>query len=111
MGWTTLSLFGPDTTVPQGAASVVPVACTASGLRVVLEATLGVTLQFALQRGATIAGLADTALSCTVAAAGTSCTSGVATVALAVGDLVVFRSVSGGSFTSDTSVYFGWICQ
>jgi hypothetical protein len=112
MGQTTpLSIFGPDTTSPQGAAGVAPVACTASGLRFVLEAAIATSVTFTLRRGLTIAGLADTALSCTVAAGATSCTSGAATVAIAAGDLVVFRSLSAADLGADVNIYFGWICQ
>jgi hypothetical protein len=112
MGATTpLSVFGPDTTSPQGAASVAPVGCTASGLRVVLETAPAVAMQFTLQRGATIAALTNAALSCTVAASATSCTSGAATVSIVAGNLIVFRSESAGSIGSDINLFFGWICQ
>lgn len=46
--------FGPDTTTPEGTASVAPIACTASGLRVLLDVPAppgGVRM--ALQRGTT----------------------------------------------------------
>jgi hypothetical protein len=51
------------------------------------------------------------AVSCTVPAGATSCTSGAATALLSTGDLIVFRSVSDGSLGADLNLFFGWVCQ
>jgi hypothetical protein len=113
MGHTTpLPIFGPDTTTPQGAASVAPIGCTASALQILLDVPApGVNITFTLQSGVSIAALADTAVTCTVPNALTVCTSGVATAPLAAGDVVVLKSVSTLDPTVDVNVLFGWTCQ
>jgi hypothetical protein len=105
--------FGPDTSSPEGAASVAPGACTASGLRVVLDVAAPVGgVRFALQRSAhTAAAVADTAVLCTVPAGATSCTSGAAAAAISAGDILVFRSDTVGALPIDVNIYFGWVCQ
>lgn len=112
MGHTSpFTTFGPDTTSPQGTASVAPVTCLASGLRVVLDvpAPSG-GVRMALQRGTTFAFLADTFVSCVVPAGGTTCTSGAASEAIGNGELVVFRSDTVG-LGVDINISFGWRCQ
>ena len=114
MGHTTpLSIFGPDTTTPQGAASVAPIACTASTLRVVLESAppVSVGISFTLQQGSTIATLTDTAVLCVVVSPSTSCNSGAAAEALTAGNLIVLKSLSSADLLADTNVFFGWTCQ
>jgi hypothetical protein len=111
MGATTpLSIFGPDTTTPQGAASVAPIACTASTLRIVLDVAAPTNITFALQQGASIPALLD-ALTCTVLSSATSCDSGLATIPLAAGNLIVLRSESVVEPGVDVNVFFGWTCQ
>jgi hypothetical protein len=103
--------FGPDTTTPEGALSIAPGSCTASGLRVVLDVAPPVDVEFVLQRGPSVPGLSSTLVGCTVTAGTTSCTSGAFTALLAAGDLLVFRSLSAGTLNNNTNIYFGWICQ
>jgi hypothetical protein len=103
--------FGPDTTSPQGAASVAAGSCLASGLRVALDVPAppgGVRM--ALQRGATFASLADTGVTCTAPAGTTSCTSGAASEGISTGELIVFRADTVG-LGVDINVSFGWVCR
>jgi hypothetical protein len=112
MGHTTpFNPFGPDTTTPQGTASVAPVSCLASGLRVTLDvAAPPGGVRMALQRGANFAALTDTAVTCTVPVGGTTCTSAAASEAIGAGELVVFRTDTVG-LAIDINVSFGWKCQ
>jgi len=103
--------FGPDTTTPQGTASVAARSCLASGLRVVLDVPAppgGVRM--ALQRGTTFATLSDTAVTCTVPIGSTTCTSAAASEAIGTGELIVFRSDTVG-ISIDVNASFGWSCQ
>lgn len=110
MGFTAFGLFGPDTSTPEGAASVAPVTCNASGLRVMLPTGVAMNLDFTLLSGATIATLTTPILSCTILAASAACTS-AGSGPISAGNLVVLRSQASGPTGPDVNVFFGWTCQ
>jgi hypothetical protein len=109
---TPLNPFGPDTSTPEGTASVQGALCLASGLRVVLDipAPSG-GVRMALQRGASFLAIGDTAVACTVPPGGTTCTSGVSSEAISAGELIVFRSTFDVPLGSNINIAFSWRCQ
>ncbi len=109
---TPLNPFGPDTSTPEGTASVQGALCLASGLRVVLDipAPSG-GVRMALQRGASFPAIGDTAVACTVPPGGTTCTSGTNSEAISAGELIVFRSTFDVPLGSNINIAFSWRCQ
>ncbi|HWR89693.1 MAG TPA: hypothetical protein VN260_05505 [Dissulfurispiraceae bacterium] len=92
---------------------VTPVACTASNLYVIVSAAPGgaVTRTFALRTSNSFAAAGtDTALTCTITGAATSCTS-TNTVALSAGTLVDFRTSVTIGAAAAANAAIGWTCQ
>lgn len=106
-----LNPFGPDTTTPEGTASVAPFTCIASALRVVVDIPAPASgVRMVLQSGGTYTVISDTALSCTVPPGGTTCTTGLTSAVINAGELIVFRSTSD-LLPSSINLSFGWRCQ
>lgn len=95
---------GPSTilTAASSQQAVVPVNCTAGSLRVDTDTLTGPRTLTLLQNGV------DTALACTVANGGTTCSS-ANTVSLAAGDLITLKINGGGG--GNFNVRYSFVCQ
>ena len=92
---------------------VIPVPCTMTAIAAQVSAGLdaGVNATFTLRKGATLAGLANTALSCVVNSVTTFC-SDTDAVAMNAGDLFLFRVPYTSGSTGGGDVFItDAVCQ
>jgi hypothetical protein len=104
---------GDTGTESFGVLAVVPNACTMSKMTVRVDAGMeaGVSATFTLRKGATLASLANTALSCAVSSATTTCTS-TGAISMSASDLIDVRlGYSAGSTGPANNFLISLVCQ